>query len=463
MSRETNDLVWRRRALGEQLATFRRAAELTQAQLARRIHFDRSRIAHLERGTGRADQRFWAAADEVVGAKGVLVEAYLELETAKQTLAAQERARELAAVRARADQLRAAGSPESAMVERITGPAATEPEARVDRRTVLKGAAAAALGLHDAEALRRQLTADLDQAALPAASLDDWERTVHQYGIAHRYRPAASLLVDLTADFAELRRQLDDRRAILVPTRLTRVVAQMAGLMCATLVRLGRHTEVRNWARTAKVVAHEAGDSHLHAWVLGQEAYSHYYGGHLTAAAQVAAHAQRLAHHEPCTGVALAAALEARVHGLTGNQAETYAALERAESALGGLTIPPTPSTFSYNEAKFAFHTGSAHTHLGNTTAALAAQDQALALCAANDYFDRALIMLDRADCFIRDDDLPAAAHWATRAFQSVSTEQRNFVIDRRTRQVLSHLPDRAATVPAVRDLRELVREHASR
>jgi hypothetical protein len=47
------------------------------------------------------------------------------------------------------------------------------------RRAVL-GSAAAMLGVHEAEALRRELTAAVEQVALAEASLDDWERTVRR-------------------------------------------------------------------------------------------------------------------------------------------------------------------------------------------------------------------------------------------------------------------------------------------
>src|SRR5262249_3823855 len=62
----------------------------------------------------------------------------------------------------------------------------------LDRRVVIQRAAAIAASLHDAETLRRKLADAVDRAAMSEASLDDWERTANQYGLAHRYRPAAS-------------------------------------------------------------------------------------------------------------------------------------------------------------------------------------------------------------------------------------------------------------------------------
>lgn len=73
MPREPEDVQAIRHELGRQLATFRRAANLTQSELASATYCDRSRIAHLERGTMHADERFWAAVDDIVAAQGILL------------------------------------------------------------------------------------------------------------------------------------------------------------------------------------------------------------------------------------------------------------------------------------------------------------------------------------------------------------------------------------------------------
>ena len=82
--RESAELVVMRLALGEKLATFRHAAQMTQAQLAAATFCDRSRIAHLERGRGNVDHRFWLTADDLLGAGGLLVGAEQKLRAALQ-------------------------------------------------------------------------------------------------------------------------------------------------------------------------------------------------------------------------------------------------------------------------------------------------------------------------------------------------------------------------------------------
>ncbi len=188
-------------------------------------------------------------------------------------------------------------------------------------------------------------------------------RDEYRYGLAGRYRPAASQLVDLTADFAELRRLLERRRAILVPTRLTRTVAQMAKLMAFSLNRLDQSAAARNWARMAKHVAKEAGDNQLHAEVLNEEAFTHYYNGNLVEVVYVAAHAQHVAGQAPCASVAFSAALEARAHAL--GQGDGNACRARPGGAGIGGNGCPRPDFLRlgyYSEARLSFHTGNAYT-----------------------------------------------------------------------------------------------------
>jgi len=419
------------------LASARKAAGYTQESLAAALEVDRTTVIRWEAGDNEPQPYYWPQLTQLLDVSR--------------------------------DELRQliAGSGDTPTPASTVPPAAGEllgvDRPVLDRRVVLRGAAAAALVLHDAETLRRQLTEAVDHAAMSDASLDDWERAVQRYGLATRYRPAASLLADLTADFAELCRVLERRRAILVPNRLTRIVAQMAGLMTIPLNRLDQPVAARHWARTAKLVAQEAGDNKLHAWVLAQQAYAHYYSGNIAEAVYVATHAQEVAKQAPCSGVAAAAALEARAQALLGRIEETHLALDRAEKAVGHMDAQAlAPSAFGYDEARLNFHAGNAYTHLRETTSALSAHEQALALYPKNEYLDPALVMLDRAECLIAGNDVPAATDWVTRALQGVGTEQRNSMIDNRARQVLSHVPAKAATLPAVRGLRGLIQEIAA-
>jgi len=144
------------------------------------------------------------------------------------------------------------------------------------------------------ELLRQSLHEVIGEHSFTAASLDDWERIVIRHGLAARERPASLMLVDLSADLAELQRALATCRSLSAVRRLTQLTAHMAGLMCLTLIKLDERTAFRRWARTARIAAEETEDPVTYSWVRAQEAYGYYYSGELTEAIEVAQHAQHL-------------------------------------------------------------------------------------------------------------------------------------------------------------------------
>jgi tetratricopeptide (TPR) repeat protein len=290
------------------------------------------------------------------------------------------------------------------------------------------------------------------------AGLDDWERLVIRYGRATRDRPATVLLNDLSADLTELKRAIQRHRSASAMRRLTRVAAQMSGLMCLTLCKLDDRPAFRRWTRTARIAASETGDPETHSWVLAQEAYGHYYSGDMLEAVDVARHAQELGSNQPCVGAALAAALEARAHAAMRNRDETRSALARAEeitAKLDGAAL--VPSAFGYNEAQLRFHAGSALTHLHDVKAAIAAQDRALELCMPGDYTDWAMTRLDRAECLTHSDETADAFAYAAETIDSLTMEQRKGIITLRGHDILDSLPRQRQALPAARDFRELL------
>jgi transcriptional regulator with XRE-family HTH domain len=80
--REPEAVTSARCALGIRLATYRRAAGLTQMNLASLIAFSRSTIANVETGRQHVPRGFWESADAAVHAGGALVAGCDELEAA---------------------------------------------------------------------------------------------------------------------------------------------------------------------------------------------------------------------------------------------------------------------------------------------------------------------------------------------------------------------------------------------
>ncbi|MBV9142932.1 MAG: helix-turn-helix domain-containing protein, partial [Pseudonocardiales bacterium] len=104
-----------RRTLGEHLATYRRAAGVSQPELSRAMDRTRTTVSKVEHGTRGMPEASWRIADEVCGAEGALLTEYQALAQAEQDYrerwrAHQRQARQAAAQPA-ADALRAAPVP----------------------------------------------------------------------------------------------------------------------------------------------------------------------------------------------------------------------------------------------------------------------------------------------------------------------------------------------------------------
>ncbi len=71
-----------RRALGGELAAYRRAAGYSQAEFAALVDYSRSTIANVETGRQHVPPGFWKRADAALHAGGALTEANDDLEAA---------------------------------------------------------------------------------------------------------------------------------------------------------------------------------------------------------------------------------------------------------------------------------------------------------------------------------------------------------------------------------------------
>lgn len=308
------------------------------------------------------------------------------------------------------------------------------------------------------EMLRVGLTDVLAGTLLSEASVDDWEQVVLQLGRATRFRSPGRLVAELTSDLDELRRVIARSRSETVSRQLARVAAQLSGLMSLTLLKLDDRAGSRGWVRTARLLAAETNDQNLRAWVQAQEAYYHFYDKNLPGTIDAAQYAQYLETGAPGVGSALAAAVEARAHALLGRKDDTLLAIENTESYLSKLGSDSiTPSAFGYNEAQLRFHEGNALTHLRETRSALRAQDRALELYPADDFMDRALILLDRVDCLTADGEVSSAIELAMKTLTRLEPAQAQGLIVNRARETLRVLPYCEIHRPDALELREAI------
>jgi hypothetical protein len=97
VSTRDDPVAERQRQLGKALAEWRKLAGLNQTELARRLTYDRSTVAHAERGAQIPAEAFWQECDTLLAANSVLLGLYQALQRAKQ------RKTDQAAAKARAE------------------------------------------------------------------------------------------------------------------------------------------------------------------------------------------------------------------------------------------------------------------------------------------------------------------------------------------------------------------------
>lgn len=229
MARQPPELAEQQRVLGRYLAALREAAGLWQTDIARAVPCHRTSVTHAEAGSQLPEAHFWETADRVVGANGALIARYDALIQAKQAHAAKLQAQRRAKAQATVQQLHAASRPMH--LDRSTSHGGVVRESPPDQ----------------IELLRRSLNETITANTMTIASLDDWEQTVFHYGRAARDRAPSVLLENLSADLMQLQESLTRCRSASALRRLTRVTAQMAGLMCLTLIKMDERTAFRGW------------------------------------------------------------------------------------------------------------------------------------------------------------------------------------------------------------------------
>lgn len=314
MAREPADIADLRRALGERLATFRKAADITQGQLAAVAYLDRTTVSHIEKGRARADEAFWQTADRLTEAGGQLLTAYRQLEAARHEHKATTRSSELAAIRAKADIFR-------------TVPLTTW-------STPLPSADDAVAAI---ELARRVAASDVGSGTLTYLEL-----AFDDLAMAYPVTPPAELLVRLRHHLSYVGALMDSRMTLDERKRLI-VVGGWLSLLAATVhVDLKQPAAATARLRTAASLAQHAGHDEIRAWCFETEAWRVLTEGDYRRALDLSRAAQEAA--SPGSSVAIqATAQEGRAWARLHQPRETYNAIERVNKLVSPMERPDRP------------------------------------------------------------------------------------------------------------------------
>lgn len=341
MAREPEAVAELRRALGERLATFRKAADVTQGQLAAAAYLDRTTVSHIEKGRTRAGESFWQAADRLTEAGGQLLAAYRQLEAAKREYEATTRASELAVVRAKADGIRS--SPLSVWN--------TPPQTADDEVAAI-------------ELARRVAASDVS-----GETLEHLEHAFDELAMAYPVTPPAELLVRLRHHLSYVGALLDSRMTLHERKRLI-VVGGWLSLLAATVhVDLNQPAAATARLRTAASMAQHTGHDEIRAWCFETEAWRVLTEGNYRRALELSRAAQELAPIGSSVAIQ-ATAQEGRAWARLHHPSETYSAIERVNKLVSPLKRPDRPEHhYRYDPDKSVAYVATTLAWVGDTAA----------------------------------------------------------------------------------------------
>ncbi|MGX7828721.1 helix-turn-helix transcriptional regulator [Actinokineospora sp. 24-640] len=395
MAREAAAIAELRRALGERLAIFRKAAGVTQGQLAAAAYCDRTTVAHIEKGRGRADERFWRIVDGATKADSQLITDYLQLEAARLAHASQERA---------------------------IGRVAAQSQVDLVRATPLTAWASPATGDDDeiaaAELLRRVSASDVGNE-----TLTQLECAVDDLATAYPVTLPEALLSRLRSHLSYVRMLMDARMTLEERQRLIVAGAWLSLLAATVHIDLNHVAAATAHLRTAASLAKQAGHDEIRAWCYETEAWRVLTEGNFSQAVVLSRTAQDLAPAGSSIAIQ-ATAQEGRAWARLKQPREAHDAIGRVSKLVAPLRRPDRPEHhYRYDPDKSIAYMATTLAWIGDPAAESFAREIIARLkpSEADGKWPRRMASanLDLALALLASDRLDEACHAAQQAISS--------------------------------------------
>ncbi len=402
---------------GQALRQARQQLGLSLRDLARLVHFDHSYLSQIERGVRPGSAELAKRCDDVLGTGGALLSVY-----------------------------------EAEAALRGEGVDATR------RRTVVQALTTLAVGasapLVSLEAARQGLSWALDGGR---RGVDEWEALALEYARDFYTTPPAALLQDIVADVVVLQ-QLTAAGGDAQKRDLYRVAGQLSVVMAMTLASLGQTRAARRWWNTARQAADASGDAVTRVWVRDWEAVNGLYEQRpLPVVLELVDEALAIGGHLATAGTAGVLAGKAQALAVCGRADEATIVLRQIEEVSERLPTDVTAdaeSMHGWPEVRLRYTESYVHTYLGNTAAAYAAQDRALALYPANLARERAQLQMHRAACLVIDGHVGDGLAYANEVLAGLPDAWHNEMLFATAAKVIDSVPDSERGRPAVAELR---------
>lgn len=351
-----------RRALGRELAAYRKAAGYNQTAFAPLTGYGRSTVANVETGRQDVPRSFWERADEALGTN--LAAAYDEI------------AKLVTTQRKKAAQAREAERTER--VQRMRG----------QQKLTDTAAAFHDIGLHTNNGSAQPSTWDtpspyneddeqdaLELARRVAASdvgeetLTRLESMVDELAMLYSKTPPSALLGRIRRHLGYVNKLLDVRKTLDEHRRLLTAGGWLSLLGATVHIDLNQQQAATARLTTAASLATHTGHDEIHAWCYETEAWRVLTAGSYPQALKLSQAAQALAPTGSSAAIQ-ATAQEGRTWARLGQPKETYAAIARVTELVSPLPKPSQPEHhYRYDPDKAVAYTATTLAWLGDPAA----------------------------------------------------------------------------------------------
>jgi len=426
------------RDLGHQLATKRKAAKLSQQELADRTKYSRSSIANIETGLQHINRTFWEAVDVLLGANGEFLRGYdaaKTLQRSHQHIEPQNPASDVSKVYPNTLETHSTSTPltdrPKVAPEEIPGAVLTPRRNSYDVESGTSEKLSRSRRTYDClDALSEPDFAKSEEDIVDVLSrVQGLSRAVDPLVISSLEKDVSAMLEEyetwargrFTRSLIKKRLFLDELVAqSMQPAqrqRLFRVAGKVSGLLGYVAVGREGFQLARAYCAESFRLAELAEDADLQAWARGMQSFCEYYAGDYEEALAIALDGLSYAGTGP-QSVRLAVNGVARSMGKLGDRVGVQRAVDRAYKLLSQndapTGLPSSASLGCYSEAQAASNAATAYVSLGDPTrvqefAALALPD----IKRSASPWSQALLKIDVASSMTVavDADLERASH----------------------------------------------------
>lgn len=313
------------------------------------------------------------------------------------------------------------------------------------------------------EQLRETLSRSLPSGSLTVGQIDDLHHGIEANARHCLHAPPLAMVQELVKDLSRIRQHIDHQQPPTIQQGLYRAGALLAVLIADELMVLGNPRQSRAWHGTAQHLADQSTDDQLRANVRALAALLPLYYGDPIETVRLAEAAEQSLDGKPILASVLAPMYKATALAQMNAANASSKAFGTARQRIQDLEEHQrSESVFGLTEPRWQFYQGRILSELGRVDEAWDLHEQALARYPAENVGDPALILFDRSTSLIRSRQVSAGCELAEKTLIEMPEQHRTGIFMRAANRVINAVTADQRASAAVAHYRETVRTCAT-